>query len=170
MSTLVELFSAYFSFFPYNEMVSNVEIWPYYQMVYAQPRIRPGELNTQNSLGFLDTNRWPNSDQKTRSCDSYQKNRTYRIVEFVVLVDHCGKRKERSVLRPCQRTKKSCETWGRQAGKGGKRSTSGNNPDYNIDKIGQNTEKSPGDLGRLAVTQTPGKDNQLTPTWKTCKE
>ena len=29
------------------------------------------------------------------------------------------------------------------------------------DKIGQNTEKSPGDLRRPAVTQTPVKDNQL---------
>ena len=29
-------------------------------------------------------------------------------------------------------------------------------------KIGQNTEKSPGDLRRLAVTQTPVKDHQLT--------
>ncbi len=27
---------------------------------------------------------------------------------------------------------------------------------------GQNTEKSPGDLKRLAVTQTPVKDHQLT--------
>ena len=29
--------------------------------------------------------------------------------------------------------------------------------DHSIAKIGQNTEKSPGDLKRLAVTQTPGK-------------
>ena len=34
--------------------------------------------------------------------------------------------------------------------------------DYNIIKIGLKTEKSPGDLRRLAVTQTPVKDHQLT--------
>ena len=34
-------------------------------------------------------------------------------------------------------------------------------PNYSIAKIGQNTEKSPGGLRRLAVTQTPVKDHQL---------
>ena len=33
--------------------------------------------------------------------------------------------------------------------------TSGDHPNCSIIKIGQNTEKSPGDLRRLAVTQTP---------------
>ena len=36
------------------------------------------------------------------------------------------------------------------------------NPNYCIIKIGQSTEKSPGHLMRLAVTQTPVKDDQLT--------
>ena len=40
---------------------------------------------------------------------------------------------------------------------------------YNI-KNGQNTEKSPGDLRRLAVTQTPVKDYLLTLMQKTLKE
>ena len=31
-----------------------------------------------------------------------------------------------------------------------------------INKIGQNTEKSPGDIRKLAVTQTPVKDQQFT--------
>ena len=35
----------------------------------------------------------------------------------------------------------------------------GNN---SIVKIAQNTEKSPGDLGGLAVTQTPVRNHQLT--------
>ena len=39
---------------------------------------------------------------------------------------------------------------------------SGDNPNYCITKIGQNTEKSPEDLRRLAVTQTPVKDPHLT--------
>ena len=41
---------------------------------------------------------------------------------------------------------------------------------YNITKIGQNTEKSPGDLRRLAVAQTPVKKKyQLTLVGKTLK-
>ena len=32
---------------------------------------------------------------------------------------------------------------------------------------GQNTEKTPGDLRRLAVTQPPLKDHHLTLMWKT---
>ena len=36
-----------------------------------------------------------------------------------------------------------------------------NNPNYSIVKISQNTEKSPGDLRRLAVTQSPVKNHQL---------
>ena len=38
---------------------------------------------------------------------------------------------------------------------------SGDHPNYCISEIGQNT-KSPGDLKRLAVTQTSMKDHQLT--------
>ena len=39
--------------------------------------------------------------------------------------------------------------------------TSGDHPNYYIIENDQNTEKSPGDLRRLAVTQTPVKDHQL---------
>ena len=44
-----------------------------------------------------------------------------------------------------------------------------NYPEYSIIKIGQNTEKSTGDL-RLAVTQTPVKNDQLMLVRKTLKE
>ena len=40
-------------------------------------------------------------------------------------------------------------------------------PSNSIIENGQNTEKSPGDLRRLAVTQSPVKDHQLTLIWKT---
>ena len=40
---------------------------------------------------------------------------------------------------------------------------SGDNPNNSITEIGQNTEKSPGDLKRLIVTPTPVKDHQLIP-------
>ena len=38
---------------------------------------------------------------------------------------------------------------------------------YSIIEIGQNIEKSLGDLRRVAVTQTPVKDHKLTLVWKT---
>ena len=40
--------------------------------------------------------------------------------------------------------------------------TSGDHPNYSIVEIGQNTKKSPADLRRLAVTQTPVENHQLT--------
>ena len=40
-------------------------------------------------------------------------------------------------------------------------STSRDHPNYNIIEDGQNTEKNPGDLRRLAVTQNLVKDHQL---------
>ena len=50
-------------------------------------------------------------------------------------------------------------------GTGGLRNkrASGDHPNYSIAEIGQNTEKSPEDLRRLAVTQTPVKNHQLMP-------
>ena len=39
---------------------------------------------------------------------------------------------------------------------------SGDHPNDNIIENGQNTRKSPGDLRRLAVTQTPVKNHRLT--------
>ena len=44
---------------------------------------------------------------------------------------------------------------------------SGDHLNNSIIENGQNTEKSPGDLRRLAVTQSPVKDHQLTLMWKT---
>ena len=46
---------------------------------------------------------------------------------------------------------------GTLTGRLGNKRTSGDHPNYSIIKIVQNTKKSPGYLGRLAVTQTPVK-------------
>ena len=43
-------------------------------------------------------------------------------------------------------------------------------PNDSIAENGQNPEMSPGDLRRLAVTQTPVKNHQLTLMWKTLKK
>ena len=42
----------------------------------------------------------------------------------------------------------------------GNKRTNGDHPNYSIIMIGQNTEKSPGDLRRLAVSQTLVKNHQ----------
>ena len=46
---------------------------------------------------------------------------------------------------------------------------SGDHPNYCITEISQNIEKSPGDLRRLAVTQTPEENYELTLVRKTLK-
>ena len=45
--------------------------------------------------------------------------------------------------------------------------TSQDHPNYRILEISQNTERSPGVLRRLSVTQIPVKDHQLTLVGKT---
>ena len=60
-------------------------------------------------------------------------------------------------------TKYSCYSHQRIIkGTGGLGNNSGDYANYNIIEIGQNTEKSPGDLRRVAFTQTSVKDHQLT--------
>ena len=49
------------------------EIWPYEQMVYAQPRICLGKGDAQTPMGFLDTNGSPNLGQSTRPYNNQQK-------------------------------------------------------------------------------------------------
>ena len=55
-------------------------------MVYAQPRNYTTKWDAQNSLGFWDTNGSPDQDQTTKPCDTQQKKRTCRIVDFAVPV------------------------------------------------------------------------------------
>ena len=50
---------------------------------------------------------------------------------------------------------------GTRTGRLGNKNTSGDHPNYSSAEIDQNTEKSPGDLRRLAVTQTPVENHQL---------
>ena len=58
---------------------------------------------------------------------------------------------------------------GKETGILGNTRTSGHHQNFNIIKIGQNTEKSPRALRRLGVTQTPAKSHRLTLVWKTHK-
>ena len=54
-------------------IMQEIEIWPCKQVVYAQPRIRLGEQDTQSSLVFWDTNGSPNLNQTTWPSDSQEK-------------------------------------------------------------------------------------------------
>ena len=66
-------------------------------------------------------------------------------------------------------TEKDTQSLFKGYGSLGNQRFSRDHPNYSIVKIGQNTEKSPVDLKRLAITQTPVKDDQLTLVWKTRK-
>ena len=116
-----------------------------------------------------------------------KKERTCKIVDFLVLADHRIKLKEREKKdKNLDLTRELKKLWNMKVtilpidwcfsyshqmiikGTGGlgNKKTSGDHSNYNIVEDSQNTEKSPGDL-RLAVTQTPVKDHQLTLTRKT---
>ena len=60
------------------------------------------------------------------------------------------------------RTRYSHQRIGTGTGGLGNKTTSGDHFNYSIVEIGQNYKKSPGDLRRLAVTQTPVENHQLT--------
>ena len=80
-------------------------------MVYAQPRIRPGERDALSSLGFWDSRESPNPSQETGPRDSQQQKRKKpcQIVDFAVPMDHRVKIR----VIPCKRTKKKKDygTW-----------------------------------------------------------
>ena len=59
---------------------------------------------------------------------------------------------------------------GRWTGELGNKRTNGYQPNDNIIKIGPNTENSPEDLRKIAVTQTPVRNPQLTLVGKIRKE
>ena len=63
-------------------------------MVYAQPRICPGECDTQSPLGFCLTNGSPNLCQTTRPHNNQEKKRAGKIEDFAVPADHNVKSKE----------------------------------------------------------------------------
>ena len=91
-----------------------------------------------------------------------------------------SEKKKKKVPRPCARTEKTMEHEGsgdtnynwctrynpQRIDKGieriGNKRTGGVHPNQSIFKIGQNIEKSPGNLRKLAVTQTPSEIHQLT--------
>ena len=162
--------------------MKEIEIWSHKQILYAQSSVCPEKCDAITSLGFWDTNRSPNLGQTTWPYNKQQqKKRTCRIVDFSVPADQKVKLKETEkkdnfldLVRVFQKavvqesddyTNCNWYTWynHRRIGKGtgglGNNRVSGDHPEYCSIEIGQNTEKSPGDLRKLAVTKTP--------VWKT---
>ena len=97
-------------------------------------------------------------------------------MDFAVPADHREnqrKRKKRQVLGAVEResngdrnsnwgTLNGSKRLGKETGRAGNQRTNCDLPNYSIVKIGQITEKSPGDLWRLAIIHTPVKDYELT--------
>ena len=64
-------------------------------------------------------------------------------------------------------TRNSSQGLGKETGGIGNQRKNQDYADHGIDEISSATQKSPGDLKRLVVTQTRVKDNQLKMVWKT---
>ena len=156
-------------------------------MLKIEHEIRPRECEALYSVGFRKTNGSSISIQTNRPSDSQQNNkkkRTCWIVDFALSVDHKEKFKEsgekRKIHRPCWRTRKiwnlkmtvililigalGTVTTGffTDTGGLGNYRTSRDHPNNCINEIINEIKKSPGDMKRLAVTQTLMEHRQLT--------
>ena len=70
------------------------------------------------------------------------------------MMDH-----ESDVDMNCNWCAQNCpQSFGEMSGRGGNWRTSRDHSNYSIFKVGQNTEKSHGDLSKLSIIQTPVKD------------
>ena len=77
-------------------IVQEVYVWLCKQMVYAQPRIYPGERDSQNSVGFCDTNGSSNLRQTTKPRDSQQKKKKKKKKRKKRKKGKIGKKRESS--------------------------------------------------------------------------
>ena len=147
-------------------------------MLYVQPSSNPGKWHTQTPMGLeIKTDHLISDRRPDLIYRNQQKKRTCKIVDFADPANHRIKLKESEKKNKYQDL--ATELWNMKVtiipiligafrivtkGTGGRESrrTRGDHQNYYIIENGQNTEKSPGDLRKLAVTQTPVKDNQLT--------
>ena len=161
-----------------NNNNKNNNYKPYEQVIYTQTRIRPEERDGENFLELWNTNGPPNLDQTSRPSDNQQKKENLPNKGLILAERRLKKKKDMYVdlARGVKKTKEyerdgntnySWCTWndpkgiGKAIGRLGNKRASGDHPECSIIMIGQNTEKSPGDMGILAVTQTLMKDHQL---------
>ena len=150
-------------------------------------------LNPSQEIRLSDNQQKKKKKDKKKKKEKKEKKkrnkRTRRRADFGVSVDYGVKIQEnekRDKYLDLESTKESHKhdgdtnyywcTWNdpQRLGKGawrvGNRRTSRDHLSNSFVKIGQNTEKSLGDLKTLAFTQNPVKDQKVTPVWKTRKE
>ena len=121
--------------------------------------------------------------------DSQQKKKKREPVELWTLLSRLklkeSENKDKYLDRARELKKKNCGKWRwyqfvwctrcshQRIGTGtegiGNKRTSGDHPNNSIIEIGQNTEKSPGDLRRLGINQTLVRNHRLMLVWKTLK-
>ena len=94
----------------------EIEIWPFYQMVYAQTRTNPEEWDAQNSLGQTDQRNSTRRPDRVLIDKERKKERKKENLPYSGFGnpgrpqrENQRKRKERQVFRPWQKTKKSME-------------------------------------------------------------
>ena len=73
-----------------GESNKKSEMWPFEQMVYAQPRTHPEEWDAQTPSGFWDTNGSPNNSKTTRRSNNQQRE----LADWAISADHRVKLKE----------------------------------------------------------------------------
>ena len=99
--------------------VQEIGIWPYKQMLCAQPNICPGKWDAKTPLELWDTNGSPTVSHMTRPYYNQQqqqkKKRIHQIMDFAVPTDHLVKLKmnnEKNKYLDLERElKKNCGTW-----------------------------------------------------------
>ena len=156
-------------------------------MVYAQPSTCSRKWHTQTPIGLWYTNRSPNLGQKTRPNNNQTTKKICKIVAFAVSADH------RIKLKECQKRDKYLDLarelkklWniipivigafgtvtkgllkGLEDLEVGRRvETIQTTALLKTARILRRVLEAWGDLRRLAVTQSPVKDHQLTLMWK----
>ena len=147
------------------------------------------DTNGSPNLGQKTRSYHNRQKKKKKKKKKRKRKRTCRIVDFAVPVDHRVKLKEcekkdkyldlarelknlwnmKMTIIPILIGALGTATKGLVQGQDDLEITCGDNPNNCIIEIGQNTEKSPGNLKRLVVTQNPVRNNQLTLVWKTLK-
>ena len=134
----------------------NGNLWPYRKKTEKIKWNKNNMVALNDKLVRLFMRRFRHSykreaSKKTSSvsgCETLVKSKV--IIIFMIITGTLGKIPKRI---------------GNRTGRLSCKRTRGDHPNYSI-KIGLNTEKSPGELRSLAVTQTPVKNHQLTLVWK----
>ena len=128
--------------------------------------------NFSSKIAYLKITKEQESTIRLVIINKKNEKRTYRIADFAVKLKE-SKKKDRYldlarelkklwnmkvmvipivITTYCSRQRVGTWTW-----RLGNKRTRGDHPNYSIAEIGQNTEKCPGDLRGLVVTQNPVK-------------